>query len=388
MAEYVSREWARVEDDEAAFSSIACEAMSRFPLTRFDPGEMVKWAVARDELPVQADVNSLFGEPAFTAFSNGRFQIDFLFWMDATTAVHQHMFSGAFQVVRGASLHTQFQFTRSRRVNSRLQLGHLRPNRSELLDVGAVRPIVAGDGLIHSVFHLERPSVTLVVRTPGEADKSPQFDYLHPGIAIDTRHASPAFKKRIQLLRALARINHPDLLAAVKLMLARSTFETTARMLFQTDLMMAPGVRECLVEACERFGEMAPWLTGAHEHASWLHGLVLWRRVLKDPDVRLFLGLLMNRPSRSDLLHIVADRYGPDPEVRIAGWIRCLLDVQRGVEVVPPIIDAELGEEDLTLVRELLRAGGSGDSSPLQGTTPGGRAEALRTSKFLQALLS
>jgi hypothetical protein len=38
-------------------------------------------------------------------------RIEALFWVDGTTSIHQHSFSGAFQVLAGKSIHSRYRST-------------------------------------------------------------------------------------------------------------------------------------------------------------------------------------------------------------------------------------------------------------------------------------
>src|SRR4029077_7499028 len=112
-----------------------------------------------ETVPYQAKLDEAFGQPPVTLFWNGRFQIDVLFWHTATTAIHQHAFCGAFAVLGGSSVHCRYEFTPRRKLNSRFLIGRAALREVELLEVGAMRRIARGAGLIHSLFHLETPSV-------------------------------------------------------------------------------------------------------------------------------------------------------------------------------------------------------------------------------------
>ena len=94
------------------------------------------------------------------------FYIDVLFWLDGTTNIHQHGFWGAFQVLAGSSVHCRFGFDLAEEINHRLRIGKLRLLETELLGLGAIRKILGGELFIHSLFHLDRPSVSIVIRCP------------------------------------------------------------------------------------------------------------------------------------------------------------------------------------------------------------------------------
>ena len=61
-----------------------------------------------------------------------------LFWLDGTTSIHQHGFSGGVPGAGGGSLHAPYSFTVSEEVTHRLVLGYLRLDGPELLRAGDV----------------------------------------------------------------------------------------------------------------------------------------------------------------------------------------------------------------------------------------------------------
>src|SRR6266853_1534338 len=142
-------------------------------------------------------------QPPLTVYSGRDFRIEVLFWVQGVPAIHQHSFSGAFHVMHGSSLQTLWEFELREQVALRLALGRVSLKKAELLRKGDSRPIIAGKQLIHSTFHLDRPSLTVVVRTIGEIDKQPQYSYLPPTIAHYPFDIVPSVKRRTQLLMML-----------------------------------------------------------------------------------------------------------------------------------------------------------------------------------------
>lgn len=139
----ISRAWAAVDYDRTGFPGLCAEHLESARLhDRLDPNEVID-AVLGGELPQQVDPQARFGQPPVTLFRARRFYIDALFWLDGTTAIHDHGFSGAFQVVSGASIETNFAFDRSRDVDGHLSLGELKVEGSALRRAGDVRAVPA-----------------------------------------------------------------------------------------------------------------------------------------------------------------------------------------------------------------------------------------------------
>lgn len=72
------------------------------------------------------------------------------------------------------------------------------------------REIREGARAIHSLFHLDQPTVTIVVRTiagPGEA----QYNFHKPGLAHNPFFRSIRATRLVESLRFLHELRHPEL---------------------------------------------------------------------------------------------------------------------------------------------------------------------------------
>jgi len=193
----------------------------------------------------------------------------------------------------------------------------------ELLETGSTVPIVSGRSCIHSLFHLETPSVTVVVRTQNDPGTGPQFNYLPPHIAMDPVFTDELTMRRKQLLDVMEQIEDPTYAALVLEMTAELDFERGFFILqhcmghlqnlnewlavltaFETKHgLLAVGVAPTLVEGARRdvIKEM--------------------RSSIGEPEHRFFLALLMNVPSLADLLVLVAQRFpGTPPVETVVRW--------------------------------------------------------------------
>ena len=81
---------------------------------------------------------------------------------------------------------------------------------SELLKRGDVRPIVPGKEFIHALFHLERPSTTIAVRTYGAPQAQPQYSYRKPHLAVDPFFREETLTKKLQTVSLLLNTQHPE----------------------------------------------------------------------------------------------------------------------------------------------------------------------------------
>ena len=170
--------------NEEAFPDIAAEALAHVELEGDFELQQIADFLITTKIPQQPSLE--FSNLPPVVYRCEEFYIELLIWMDATTTIHQHAFSGAFRVLVGSSFHSVYEFEENDRINSRLLLGEVRLKNAEILQRGDVRPIHPGrSGLAHALFHLERPSVTIVVRSYGEPWNQPQYSFNPPSVACD-----------------------------------------------------------------------------------------------------------------------------------------------------------------------------------------------------------
>jgi hypothetical protein len=99
------------------------------------------------------------GQPPAVLYRNADLEIQALTWMQGTTAIHQHGFDG----------------------------------------------VLSGTGFIHALFHLERPSVTIVVRNQSTVASFPQYTYRLPGVGLNDFHTDDRLLLRLCGLHSLHR---------------------------------------------------------------------------------------------------------------------------------------------------------------------------------------
>ena len=174
----VEQLWRDENYDETVFPAIAANALEEANLPgKISAWEVIEWTLGQTVLPEQRDVRGSFGDPPITLYNSPRFHIDVYFWLEGTTAIHQHAFCGAFQVMHGSSIHSHYEFELRERINIFAELGEMNLKTVEYLEVGKVRQIAAGRQYIHGLFHLDQPSATIVVRTSRSPMNLPQFSY-------------------------------------------------------------------------------------------------------------------------------------------------------------------------------------------------------------------
>ena len=348
LGDTVLERWKRENFSLAKFPDIARAALDAHP-----PASKVKLpALMRDFLlnedqPVQTD--SPFGEPELVVYSHPRFYIQLLFWMDGTTAIHQHEFSGAFHVMHGSSIHAHYEFENARPVTPYIRVGNLRMKKMEILESGRTVPIVSGQQDIHSLFHLDSPAATVVVRTQHDPGTGPQLNYMPPQIAFDPHFSDTLMMRRKQMLDVLEQSEDAGYVELVMAMITALDFERGFSLL-----------HHC-IESLQHLDQWGPVLRiFEKKHGALAAGVAatlkedVRRSVIKslrstiiEPEHRFFLALLMNAPTRGDLLSLVKQRFPREsPAAVVLRWVEELMEMSdAGVTILdasfPEALDVE-----------------------------------------------
>lgn len=337
----VERRWRAAGHEIATFPAIAEAALLEFQAARRDPidpssdvAAVVQWLGGATELPKQ-NLTSRFSDFQLQVYSDDRFVVEVLFWTNGTTAIHQHDFAGAFFVLAGSSMHTLWRFELRERVSQALLVGELRETRVELLRVGDVRPIAPGDELIHSLFHLDRPSVTVVVRTHPIPAAHPQYQYLRSpsgsGLGVDSASRPPPLARKLKCLDMLIATASPSLESFIRDAIA-SEDAFGAGVLLQTlrlrvrDSARLDGVVRL---ARARHGAIVDHLIPAFAELERLQRIAAMRSKFTDPELRFFLAVLMNVTTRARALALVRERFPErDPAALVIGWVHRALAIE------------------------------------------------------------
>ena len=324
----VLERWRKQNFSLEAFPELARIALDESPPSmNVEIGEMIHDFLSNDEQPFQSE--SGFGQPELIAFNDTRFYIQILFWLEGTTEIHQHEFSGAFHVMQGSSVHSEFEFLGALSVTPHIRTGDLRVKRIELLETGRTIPITSGRECIHSLFHLDTPSITVVIRTHHDPGTGPQYNYLPPHIAINPLHSDALTTRRKQLLDVLETLDDPSYANIVEKMMESLDFERGFNILRHAmprlqDLCEWDPV---LTTFQNRHGELAKGVPATLAECLRRETITQMRHHIDNPDHRFFLALLMNVQNRADINSLISERF-PDqsPIDTILGWAEELIE--------------------------------------------------------------
>jgi hypothetical protein len=329
LGEFVDRQWSAQDYREEAFPDVAYSALEEMPPgRRFSVRDVAAAALLDDPMPFQFDLNAEFGQPPFTVYRTDRFHIDILFWVDGVPDIHQHSFSGAFHVLAGSSLHTQWHFTPREKIATGLLIGDVEFLDAEVLSPGDTRHIVAGRTFVHTTFHLSKASVSVVIRTRREAAHMPQYAYLPPCLAHDPFEIPAAVRRRMQVLRMLARADKRlELNELMRQVLEKCDTFTAFYLLREAHgLLRDVGDREALfAAAARRHGSFVKSIRPALEEAERGRRIAALRKRISNQDLQFFLALLLNIPKKEVVNRLISERYPGRPvEDRIIGWLEQL----------------------------------------------------------------
>jgi len=319
-------QWKLSDFSPSAFPQIASEALRKSPPSRhIRIRDLIRDFLHEDDQPFQT--LSGFGQPELILFDHPRFYIQALFWLDGTTDIHQHTFSGAFHVMAGSSLHSCFRFEDRKVVTPHLHLGKLVRESTDLLETGTTVPIHSGTSCIHSLFHLDTPSVTIVVRTHNDPGSDPQFTYLPPCVAIDPVHQDPLTLRRKQLLDVLERTEDPSYGKEVLAMIRELDLESGFLILQNgISILKQTGEWDGIWSVfSKKHGRAAAGLAETLEEILRRDALTAMPGHVEDPEHRFFLALMMNVQERREILSMIRARTGTDPVRTVIRWAGELL---------------------------------------------------------------
>lgn len=368
----IERRWLAENYDETLFPDIASQALeaARLP-EKVSAWEVIEWTLRETNLPDQRDLRGSFADPPITLYNSPRFHVDVYFWLEGTTALHQHAFCGAFQVMHGSSIHSHYDFEPSRVFNRFTEIGEMSLRSVEYLAVGRVRKILAGRQYIHGLFHLDQPSATIVVRTHRSPLSLPQFSYYKPSLAVDPFFEEPNTIKKLQCLTALLRANHADTDRYIAEMLENADFQTTFTILSTVraylqndylDQMFNTGAGNRRFEALmdvvrRRHGAAAETFPAVFAHQAKTSEIIKRRSYVKDADLRFFLALLMNVEGKERIFSLIKERFADaDPIEKILDWTFDLSQSKVAGSNVPNALGiADFGNLDLFVLESRLK---------------------------------
>lgn len=325
LGERIEQEWLERSYDEEVFPQLVLDALRQDPpFGQVEVTDIVDWVFGPSYSFPQPSRGSFFGEPPVSLFHAPRFYIEALFWRSSTTAIHEHSFTGAFAVLAGASVHSHWRFALERALNSRMLCGRLERVSTEFLSVGDMRPIHSGGQLIHQLFHLDVPSVTIVVRTYIDRNHLPQYNYHPPGLALDGEEHDPLRARRLTFLDAMARGEIKGLEEHAGRLIRGGDLETVYQTFAALNRHQVDEglLKELYRAGRERHGDIVDLFRRVCEEERRRGRVTGLRAQVAAPEARFFLALLMLMPDRDAIFDAIRRQFpAVEPLPAIETWV-------------------------------------------------------------------
>jgi hypothetical protein len=286
---------------------------------------ILEWVATTSDLPPQSRRSDPFGQPPLVLHHEDDFFIQALVWMEGTTAIHDHAFCGAFMVLEGVSLQVTYTFEPAERMaEDQLVVGDLGADRPEVLRPFDVRPIEPGEAFLHALFHLERPTVTIVVRNGACPLPYPQYEYLRPGLGWNSLWADRTWSKRLQSLRALELLDPAGARRTVG-ELVRGGASLWEAFLLVENWSSTHRWNEATTDLIECLGARNATLAGvlgtALEQQAFVRKILMRRGMIHALEHRTLLALLANLPDAPSVTSVVHQLFpGEDPGALLLTW--------------------------------------------------------------------
>jgi hypothetical protein len=377
LGELIEGRWRHENYSEQLFPELAAQALTESNLpAQVDPWEIIRWVQSAASLPDQKDAEGRFGDPPITLFAGPRFYVDVYFWLDGTTSIHQHAFTGAFQVLLGSSIHSRYSFNEKKIISEHFSVGELHLEDVQLLQKNDVRLIKPGRNFIHSLFHLDRPSATITVRTEHTPSASLQWDYRKPFFALNPFFRNQVMAKKLQTLGLLLGMKHKDADAMIGDLVCSSDFHTAYFALeafFHTVKNSQMDSLFGLSTGNDRFdamlerartvhGELIDLLVPVLQEQVRQNDITQRRGTITSEEHRFFLALLLNVPDREKILELVKQRFPEtDPVEKILDWVEELAQTRVLGSKEPNALGIEGFDDGYVFVLEQLLRGKSSE---------------------------
>lgn len=225
MIEQILSHTASIESNwsRANFPKLALESLNTLELCKsFKEIEqsVAEWLLESKEIPPQVNLFNTFGEPPVTIFNNGKFAVDIYFWRKNDTAIHSHAFRGAFKVIHGQSLHEEFQVSFLDAIDQDISFSKLSESTKTIMKTGSTQIINPGIELVHSVLHLDNPTITLCIRTVEDVELD-QWSHFKTGISYKNHNLQKETIKRVLYFEFMHSSNADEALVFLNKSLAK-----------------------------------------------------------------------------------------------------------------------------------------------------------------------
>lgn len=219
-------------DDDRRARALAAALADSPTLARVDPGRLLAELLADPRGWPDQSWDNYFGNACITVISSEHLRVDVLYWLQNASTLHKHVSSGAFMALSGRRLHLEYDFPALDALGDGVTFGALTSTSRTMMREASVAPITPT--LIHELYWIEKPSVTISVRSmPAEPATAPALsphavvhrphEFITPGAA----YLPAAFQRTSNIQRW---IDGLGMLRRANRELYLSTLETALRL--------------------------------------------------------------------------------------------------------------------------------------------------------------
>lgn len=356
LGELAQRLYRERDYRETSFPAIAAKAFAELPpVEHVAPADVLSWICTTRQLPDQRSIDHAFDDP-ITLYSGRGFTVELLFWFENTSTIHQHPWCGAYHVLAGSSVHSEFAFEPDDRINSRAVLGTVTWKTSEVLGTGQTKVVLLGREFIHTAFHLESPTVSVILKSAVVPGVEPGYDYLPPFLGLDPYFKPPLLRRQLQALDMLRRVAPVTYLPRLRELVAETDFHGVCLLLIEHLRHLDDDQLHDIVAAARpRHGARLDRLPAVFRELARHSEFAATRLHVRDTEQRFLLGLLMHAPTRSTVLEQVRRRSaGEDPADFVMRQLRAIARLPAGSGEPNPL-GLPLGELELELLDGIVR---------------------------------
>lgn len=302
LAQDIENEYQKNYYKESTFNEIAFNQLERYDLCYEDIQQGLLNSFI-DSIDLQVNNREQFCDLPIILFENSRFRIQLLTWLNASTVIHEHGFYGAFQVVRGSSIERVYRYNEHQEINSKVKIGELEPISFNHRTAGSKVKINGGSDYIHSLYHLEEPTITLIIRTHSLTHLAPQLSYYPNGLALD----SWAESKKSDFLKSISHRDSAGILLRspehVRKLLTVCPVNQLVGLCASFTEEVDSVIRDYLCESFEP--SVAKCFEGAIQHIRQDSRFVELRQTIKNRNYRALLAALRFCKNREEFEHFV-----------------------------------------------------------------------------------
>jgi hypothetical protein len=200
--EEIDKAWARDSYSLTSFPHIVSDKTSDLDLTPLGELDLLIPLLAKPEVSNLQQLSS-FSDLYIKLFDNGRFWVEILNWWGSDINIHDHDFAGVQFQLFGRSLNVDYAFEELESMGD-VCFGRVSVTGAKMWLRGDRSISLPGRKTPHNVCHLDRPTVSLLIRTHPQKRFGPQWNYFPPGVAGNYGIAGPTFRKSVTALRLLS----------------------------------------------------------------------------------------------------------------------------------------------------------------------------------------